>query len=310
MGKPRPLAVMVNNLTIRFGDFTAVNHINFSVRQGEVFGFLGANGAGKTTTIRMLCGLLVPDEGEAVISGSSIHDNVQDIKSKVGYMSQRFTLYPDLTVAENLSFIAQLRKLETRHFDARRQELFAFIGFNHPESTLVKNLPGGVKQQMSLAAAILHDPEIIFLDEPTAGVAPQIRSRFWKLIGKLAKGGKTIFVTTHYLDEAEQCDRIALMRDGEIIALDTPKKLKQKTFPEPLLEIEPPVGASRAWMEKLKVDPATATIQPYGRRYHVLVKNEPAWKKIIRKIPKAYRVQIIQPSLEDVFIRQVEGDRR
>ena len=308
MSKAPPLVVDVQDLTIRFGSFVAVNRISFSVKQGEIFGFLGANGAGKTTTIRMLCGLLIPNEGEAYISGISIHQDVQAIKTKVGYMSQHFTLYNDLTVAENLAFAADLRKLEETALEKRKKELFQFVDFTYPEKILVKNLPGGVKQQISLATAILHDPDIIFLDEPTAGVAPLVRAKFWKLINKLARAGKTVFVTTHYLDEAEQCDRIALMRDGEIIALDTPKKLKQKTFPEPLLEIEPPLGASRSWMDKLNVDPKIAAIQAYGRRYHVLVKNEKEWKKISRKLPRDYLLRKIQPSLEDVFIRQVEGD--
>ncbi|MCK5242401.1 ABC transporter ATP-binding protein [bacterium] len=308
MSKAPPLVVDVQDLTIRFGSFVAVNRISFSVKQGEIFGFLGANGAGKTTTIRMLCGLLIPNEGEAYISGISIHQDVQAIKTKVGYMSQHFTLYNDLTVAENLAFAADLRKLEETALEKRKKELFQFVDFTYPEKILVKNLPGGVKQQISLATAILHDPDIIFLDEPTAGVAPLVRAKFWKLINKLARAGKTVFVTTHYLDEAEQCDRIALMRDGEIIALDTPKKLKQKTFPEPLLEIEPPLGASRSWMDKLKVDPKIAVIQAYGRRYHVLVKNGKEWKKISRKLPRDYLLRKIQPSLEDVFIRQVEGD--
>jgi drug efflux transport system ATP-binding protein len=308
MRKSKPLAVDVKNLTIRFGTFTAVNNITFSVKAGEIFGFLGANGAGKTTTIRMLCGLLVPNQGEAWIAGKSIHADVQAIKSKVGYMSQRFTLYNDLTVAENLAFIAQLRKMKETQLQRRKKELFAFVNFDYSETTMVKNLSAGVKQQIALAAAMLHDPEIVFLDEPTAGVAPLVRARFWNLIKQLAKQGKTIFVTTHYLDEAEQCSRIALMRDGEIIALDTPEKLKQKTFPEPLLEIEPPLGASRAWMDKLKVDSKVATIQPYGRRYHVLIRDERLWKKISRTMPKQYKQKKIQPSLEDVFIRQVEGD--
>src|SRR5208283_1687374 len=206
--------VEVSGLTVRFGDFTAVDHISFSVRSGETFGFLGANGAGKTTTIRVLCGLLHPTEGNVRVAGVGFADGERAIKSKVGYMSQKFTLYNDLTVDENLSFIASLRKLDPQIYVRRRQELFDFISFDRSIHDMVSDLPGGTKQQVSLAAALLHDPEIIFLDEPTAGVSPASRIRFWSLIRKLSDSGKTVFVTTHYMDEAEQCGRIALMREG------------------------------------------------------------------------------------------------
>ncbi|MEW6517161.1 MAG: ABC transporter ATP-binding protein [candidate division FCPU426 bacterium] len=299
-------AVTVEHLTVRFGAFTAVDDISFSVRPGEIFGFLGANGAGKTTTIRVLCGLLVPTSGEACLAGTSCTDQPQAIKNKVGYMSQRFTLYGDLSVAENLAFTASLRKLPDALLRQRTRALFEFVNFTFPVTTRVSDLPGGVKQQLALAAALLHDPEIVFLDEPTAGVAPAVRARFWELIRKLARSGKTIFVTTHYLDEAENCHRIALMRDGQIIALDTPAQLKSKTFPETLLEIDPPLGASRTVIEQLRPDPKVARIQPYGRRYHVLVLDPRAWKTTARQIPKTFRMRPIQPSLEDVFIRLVE----
>jgi ABC-2 type transport system ATP-binding protein len=305
----KAFAVEVKNLTVRFGAFTAVDNISFAVRPGEIFGFLGANGAGKTTTIRVLCGLLVPTGGEVCVSDLSCTADPALVKNKIGYMSQRFTLYNDLTVAENLAFTAALRKLPQERLAARKRELFKFINFAHPETTMVQDLPGGIKQQLALMAAMLHDPEIIFLDEPTAGVAPAVRARFWDLIRALAKSGKTIFVTTHYLDEAEQCHRIALMRDGQIIALDSPAALKKSTFPEALLEIDLPVGASRAALEEMKLDPKVARLQPYGRRYHVLVLQSAAWAKAARRLPKACRVRRIQPSLEDVFIRLVEGGK-
>ncbi len=216
------LAVEVKGLSVRFGDFYAVNGISFTVRRGETFGFLGANGAGKTTTIRVLCGLLRPSEGLVSVGGISFDHNEQAVKAKVGYMSQKFTLYNDMTVEENLNFTASLRKMEKATYEQRRKELFDFISFDKPLNTLVRDLSGGTKQQVSLAAALLHDTEIIFLDEPTAGVTPASRSRFWQLIRQLAKRNKTVFVTTHYMDEAEQCDRIALMREGRIIALDSP----------------------------------------------------------------------------------------
>ncbi|MCK5218610.1 ABC transporter ATP-binding protein [bacterium] len=302
-------AVEVKDLTIRFGDFIAVDRISFAVKAGEIFGFLGANGAGKTTTIRTLCGLLAPTSGNARVAGLDFKSGVQAIKSKVGYMSQRFTLYNDLTVSENMAFTASLRKLKPDMLQLRSRELFKFVDFDYPVKTLVKDLPGGIKQQLSLAASLLHDPEIVFLDEPTAGVSPLVRNKFWSLIRKLAGAGKTMFVTTHYLQEAEQCNRIALMREGRIIALDTPPRLKAASFPEPLIEINPELGSSRQWVENLKLDSRVGSIQPYGRRYHVLVQNQTAWKKIARTMPKSLKTRIIQPSLEDVFIRLVESGR-
>ena len=305
--RSKPPVVQVDHLTVKFGDFTAVDDISFAVNAGEIFGFLGANGAGKTTTIRVLCGLLVPTSGEARVAGSSCTRETPLVKQKIGYMSQRFTLYNDLTVAENLAFTASLRKLDDAFLKKRTQDLFAFIDFNYPPQTMVQDLPGGIKQRLALVAAMLHDPEVIFLDEPTAGVASSVRARFWDLISKLAKLGKTIFVTTHYLSEAEQCRRIALMRDGKIIALDSPRNLKKATFPEPLLEIDLPLGASRDPLERLKLDPQVARLQPYGRRYHVLVLKATAWNRIARSLPKTYQLRRIEPSLEDVFIRLVEA---
>lgn len=305
--KTQPTVVQADHLSVRFGKFTAVDDISFAVKAGEIFGFLGANGAGKTTTIRVLCGLLVPSGGEARVAGLSCTRETQRVKGKIGYMSQRFTLYNDQTVAENLAFAASLRKLDDDTLRQRTRELFKFIAFTYPPQTLVQDLPGGIKQQLALVVAMLHDPEVIFLDEPTAGVAPAVRARFWELIGRLAKLGKTIFVTTHYLSEAEQCHRIALMRDGKIIALDSPRNLKKTTFPEPLLEIDLPLGASRDPLERLKLDPRVARLQPYGRRYHVLVIKPAAWNRISRTLPKTYRLRRIEPSLEDVFIRLVEA---
>ena len=232
MDTPVELAVDVKNLSVRFGDFKAVDQISFSVARGEIFGFLGANGAGKTTTIRVLCGLLTPSQGSAEIAGIPVTAaRAIDVKNKVGYMSQKFTLYNDLSVGENLEFIASLRKLSDAVLKQRQAELFAFVGFDKPVNTLVKDLPGGMKQQVSLAAALLHDPDIVFLDEPTAGVSPGARAKFWDLIRQLSARGKTIFVTSHYMDEVEQCQRIALMRDGQIIALGSPAELKRSTFP-------------------------------------------------------------------------------
>lgn len=225
-------AVDVKNLSVQFGSYFAVKNISFSVSKGEIFGFLGANGAGKTTTIRVLCGLLLPSQGSTIVCGTDVQKDSFEVKRKVGYMSQKFTLYDDLSVGENLAFTASLRKMDEKKFAEQKDKLLKFIQFRHSEDALVRNIPGGVKQQVSLVASVLHDPELVFLDEPTAGVSPAYRQRFWALIHDLAKSGKTVFVTTHYMDEAEQCERIALMRSGELIALDSPDQLKKKSFPD------------------------------------------------------------------------------
>lgn len=301
------VAVEVKELTVRFGDFIAVNRISFSVFPGEIFGFLGANGAGKTTTIRVLCGLLYPTEGEVRVAGVGFDDGEQAIKSKVGYMSQKFTLYEDLTVDENLSFAASLHKLDPAVYLQRRQELFDFISFDRSIHTLVRDLSGGIKQQVSLVAALLHDPEIIFLDEPTAGVSPASRSRFWSLIRGLSERGKTVFVTTHYMDEAEQCGRIALMREGKVIALDTPESLKQSTFPTPMLEFDPKVSLTFSEVSAMARNEAFLFFEPYGLRFHAAIRSEEEWGNVRPFFEEKFTIRRIKPSLEDVFIRTVEG---
>lgn len=226
------ISVEAKNLSVKYGDFFAVKNISFVVESGEIFGFLGANGAGKTTTIRVLCGLVLPTEGAAFVGGVNVQKDSFAVKKKVGYMSQKFTLYDDMTVVENLSFTAALRKIDKQQFQIQKEKLLEFIQFKQSLNFMVRDLPGGVKQQVSLIASLLHEPEVIFLDEPTAGVSPAYRQRFWQLIGELALAQKTVFVTTHYMDEAEQCSRIALMRSGELIALDTPHNLKKQEFPK------------------------------------------------------------------------------
>ena len=300
-------AVAVSNLTVKFGNFTAVDDVSFTVRRGEIFGFLGANGAGKTTTIRMLCGLLPPTSGKISVAGVGFDTGEMAIKRKVGYMSQKFTLYNDLTVEENLSFIASLRKLDRANFLKRRDFLLRFISFQRPLDSFVKDLPGGIKQQVSLAASMLHDPEIVFLDEPTAGVTPAARARFWALIRELAAQHKTIFVTTHYMDEAEQCDRIALMRTGRIVALDTPAQLKKTVFPGPLFELDPRGKADYARLEELQRDPGFEFFEPYGLRFHAAFRNTPAAEQLKTRLDRDFHIKEIVPTLEDVFIRTVEG---
>jgi len=301
------VAVDVRDLSVRFGDFYAVNKVSFTVRRGETFGFLGANGAGKTTTIRVLCGLLRPFEGSVLVAGVSFEHGEQAVKSKVGYMSQKFTLYDDLTVDENLSFTASLRKLDTATYVRRREELFDFIAFDRPLNTIVRDLPGGTKQQVSLAAALLHDPEIIFLDEPTAGVTPASRSRFWSLIRKLVNRNKTVFVTTHYMDEAEQCDRIALMREGKILALDAPDGLKRSIFPMPMLEFDPKEPLSFAEISEMAAHEAFLYFEPYGLRFHASIRSRDEWEKVRSQFEEKFTIRQIKPSLEDVFIQAVEG---
>ncbi len=304
------LAVDVKNLSVKFGEFFAVKNISFSVKKGEIFGFLGANGAGKTTTIRVLCGLLAPSSGELNIAGISTSDGEMAIKSKVGYMSQKFTLYNDLSIEENLSFLASLRKIEPKIYLQRRDAILNFIKFQRPLSTLVKNLAAGTKQQISLAASILHEPEIVFLDEPTAGVTPVSRARFWALIRQLAQNGKTIFVTTHYMDEAEQCERIALMSRGEIIALDSPSQLKKQVFPDEIFELTPLKSYNYNKMQELKTNPSLSYFEPYGLRFHACFHKTKDAKQLQNNLNLEFEIKKIKPSLEDVFIQLVEGKER
>jgi ABC-2 type transport system ATP-binding protein len=309
MNAPQPLsniAVEVQGLTVRFGDFTAVDNVTFSVAKGEIFGFLGANGAGKTTTIRVLCGLLKPSAGQIRVGGESFHDDNHGLKSKSGYMSQKFTLYNDLTVAENLEFTAALRDVPKAEFKARKERLFRLVGFEHSEDELVGGLPGGLKQQVSLAAALLHQPEIVFLDEPTAGVSPEARARFWSIIRDLAAQGQTVFVTTHYMDEAEQCGRIALMRDGKLVALDSPEGLKRQTFPYGLVELEELAGAEPGWDKLLRELPGVASLKPHGRRWHLEPESAESLGALKAGLPKGIAGREFQPSLEDVFLKIVE----
>jgi ABC-2 type transport system ATP-binding protein len=304
-----PYSVEVKNLTVKFGAFTAVNNISFAVNPGEIFGFLGANGAGKTTTIRVLCGLLIPTSGAVRVAGLNPEDGLQAIKAKVGYMSQKFTLYQDMTVEENLDFTAALHKIPRDVQLKRQAEWLEFIRFKESPKRLVRELSGGTKQEVSLVAALLHDPEIVFLDEPTAGVSPVFRARFWAIIQGLSKKGKTVFVTTHYMDEAEQCGRIALMRDGQIIAIGSPDELKKLAFTEPIYEITPKTN-SRGWIEKLKQESSVEEVNPYGMRFHLVVKDAASWKETAAKFSAEFDNQTIKPSLEDVFIRLVEGKKK
>ncbi|WP_119079437.1 ABC transporter ATP-binding protein [Chitinophaga alhagiae] len=221
-------AIITRNLTKRFGDFIATNAITFDVEQGEIFGFLGANGAGKTTAMRMLCGLLKPSSGEATVAGFNIFTQTEQVKRRIGYMSQKFSLYEDLTVKENIRFYGGIYGLSHQQIKSKTEELLGKLQLQQEAGQLVSSLPLGWKQKLSFSIAVLHNPSIVFLDEPTGGVDPITRRQFWDLIYEAADRGVTIFVTTHYMDEAEYCNRISIMVDGKIKALDTPAKLKEQ----------------------------------------------------------------------------------
>jgi ABC-2 type transport system ATP-binding protein len=222
------VVIKTNKLTKRFGDFTAVNEISFEVFKGEIFGFLGANGAGKTTAMRMLTGLSKPTSGNAFVAGFDVYKQTENIKKNIGYMSQKFSLYEDLTVLENINFYGGIYGLSDRQIKLKSDELIARLGLQDEAKKLVASLPLGWKQKLSFSVALLHEPQIVFLDEPTGGVDPVTRRQFWDLIYAASDNGITIFVTTHYMDEAEYCNRISIMVDGKIEALDSPGKLKQQ----------------------------------------------------------------------------------
>ena len=220
--------ITAENLTKKFGDFTAVDHISFSVEKGEIFGFLGANGAGKTTAMRMLCGLSIPSGGSGQVAGFDIYKETEKIKRNIGYMSQKFSLYEDLTVKENIRLFAGIYGIDKKEIAPRTDDMLQKLGFLSEKNTLVKRLPLGWKQKLSFSVAIFHEPRLVFLDEPTGGVDPAARRQFWELIYDAAERGITVFVTTHYMDEAEYCRRVSIMVDGRIEALDSPRNLRKQ----------------------------------------------------------------------------------
>ena len=221
-------SISVRDLTKKFGDFTAVDHISFDVAKGEIFGFLGANGAGKTTAMRILCGLSLPTSGDGTVAGFDIRTGQEEIKKHIGYMSQRFTLYPDLKVCENIELFGGIYGLNDRQIEEKRRSMLQRLGLDEVSNMYVKEMPLGWKQKLAFSIAMIHDPEILFLDEPTGGVDPKTRRNFWDMINEAAESGITVFVTTHYMDEAEYCDRVSIMVDGRIEDLDSPVALKEK----------------------------------------------------------------------------------
>ena len=229
--------IIADQLTKQFGDFVAVDHISFSVAEGEIFGFLGANGAGKTTAMRMLCGLSRPTDGRAEVAGFDILHQSEEVKKHIGYMSQKFALYDDLTVSENLKLFGGIYGLSSKQIREMTNTLLTELGFQSERKTMVKSLPLGWKQKLAFSLSIFHEPKIVFLDEPTGGVDPITRRQFWELIYQAADRGITVFVTTHYMDEAEYCDRVSIMVDGHIKALDTPRQLKQQFGVETMYDV-------------------------------------------------------------------------
>jgi len=301
-------AIEAVGLSRTFGKFTAVDSVSFSVAPGEIFGYLGANGAGKSTTIRMLIGLLAPTRGTARVAGHDVASDPEAVKGRIGYMSQKFSLYLDLPVEENLRFFGGAYGLEGRGLAARTQEILALTGLAEHRRTVTGALPGGIRQRLALGSAILHRPSVVFLDEPTAGVDPVARRGFWRLIRDLSRQGTTVFVTTHYLDEAEYCRRIGLMVDGRLVALDTPARLKETWVPDRVLvvrgkELTAAAGALRAL-------PGVHAAEPFGAGLHLRV--DPArWDRegirsaLVSAGAVEPSVEETEPSLEDVFLAVV-----
>jgi len=303
-------AVEVEDLTKKFGDFTAVDRVTFTVEPGEIFGFLGPNGAGKTTTIRMLTGLLQATSGDACVAGLDVKMQTEAVKQRIGYMSQLFSLYGDLTVDENIAFFAGLYGVRGERLEARRAWVLRMAGLEHHHGQLTAELSLGWKQRLALGCAVLHEPPILFLDEPTSGVDPISRRNFWELIYSLADAGTTVLVSTHYMEEAEYCHRLALMNRGRLIALDTPANVR-RLMPEPLLEIVTADGPGVA--QALQGRPGVTEAALFGRAVHVTVENAEAAARELpaflasRGLP-VERVHTIEPSLEDVFVALVRRE--
>ena len=307
-------SININNLTKKFGDFTSVDSISFTVKKGEVFGFLGANGAGKTTTIKMLCGILAPTSGDAFVGGYSIMKEPDKVKTKIGYMSQRFSLYNDLTVEENINFFGGVYGLNGSDLDERKKWVLSIANLEGKEKLLTESLPGGIKQRLALGTAVIHKPEIVFLDEPTSGVDPISRRSFWDLINNLASEGTTVFVTTHYLEEAEYCNDIILIDAGKLIAQGNPEELKTNYIKHKILEIEcdNPVVALETLNKLDFVEDASI----FGNNIHVNVMDVQSSKEKMKNILedehsiKIFRIDEVTPTLEDVFIYLLEKEKK
>ncbi|MEW6287753.1 MAG: ABC transporter ATP-binding protein [Chloroflexota bacterium] len=293
--------IQVENLTRRFGDFVAVDHVNFEVQAGEVVGYLGPNGSGKTTTIRMLLGLLEPDEGKATVLGFDAFKQSEQVRAQAGYMSQKFAIYDDLTVLENLTFYGGVYGITDK---ARISHTLELVGLNGHESTLTRSLSAGWRQRLALGISLVHEPKLLFLDEPTSGVDPTARRAFWDLIYELADDGVTILVTTHYMDEAEYCERVGIMRDGKLLAMDTPSNLKRDIIPGDVWEVytEP----LEAGLEALPEIEGVLRVGLAGDHLRTIVESGNRKDDLLRALRgKSVNVKDIvvgEPTLEDVFI--------
>jgi len=305
-------AVEAQELTKRFDHFTAVDHISFTIPRGQIFGFLGPNGAGKTTTIRMLLGLLKPSSGMATVLGFDIVKRPEEIRKRIGYMSQKFSLYNDLTVAENLNFFGGTYGVRGERLRERKRYILNMAGLEGRERELTKNLSGGWKQRLALGTAIIHEPEMLFLDEPTAGVDPISRRAFWDLLYELAEGGTTIMVTTHYMDEAEHCQSLAFIQRGRLVAMGSPQEIKDREMHGQVLEIDcdqPDIA-----ILALRQMGLFAEVALYGALVHVVTEDPDAHRPLIEQTMHEESVHVtaidqIVPSLEDVFIASVRRQR-
>jgi len=302
-------AIVVRDLTRKFGDFVAVDHLSFSVRPGEIFGFLGANGAGKSTTIRMLCGLLKPTSGEATVGGVDVGRDPEGVKRRIGYMSQKFSLYERLTVNQNIELYGGIYGLSRERREERRRYVIEMAGLEGRERTLARELPGGFRQRLALGCAILHEPPILFLDEPTGGVDPVSRRHFWRLIDALSRVGVTVLVTTHYLDEAEYCHRIAVIHAGRLAAIGSTRELKQVFAGRPVFELRAarPVDT----MRELDGMPEVEKSSLFGTAVHAVLRpGHPAPEALAQALEarglEVMSIEAVPPSLEDVFLDVVE----
>ncbi len=305
-------AVEVENLVKTFGSFVAVDHVSFQVKRGEIFGFLGPNGAGKSTTIRILCGLLQPTSGKALVNGHDVATDAETIRRNIGYMSQKFSLYDDLEVEENIDFFAGIYGVPKDRRDARKQYVLAMAGLESRRNTMTRLLSGGWKQRLALGCAILHEPPVLFLDEPTSGVDPIARRDFWDLIHHLSDAGHTVFVSTHYMDEAEYCHRLALMYRGRIIALGAPAELKKQLQSHTIVRLE--TSDVLETMKSLEGQPGVRDVAVFGSGLHATVADASAIESI-RQVLEARGIEVrkleqILPSMEDVFVAMIEEEER
>jgi ABC-2 type transport system ATP-binding protein len=301
-------AVEIHDLVKTFGSFTAVDHVSLEVAKGEIFGFLGPNGAGKSTTIRILCGLLTPSSGRASVNGFDVARQAEEVKRSIGYMSQKFSLYDDLTVEENIDFFTGIYGVPREMRAERKSYVLEMANLTERRDAATRTLSGGWKQRLALGCAILHDPPVLFLDEPTSGVDPLARGAFWRLIHDLAETGHTIFVSTHYMDEAEYCHRLALMYRGKVIALGTPAELKQGMEGHTLMHLEG--GDPLETMKALEGMAGVQDVAVFGGGLHVTVAEESVAGRIRERVPGVRRLERIEPSMEDVFVALIEGQER